>query len=112
MKTIRTKVYDFSELNESAKERAVSNFLNSERDFFWMDEYLQTIKNALDFYGFELGYRWQFDYGSANRSHMPVVSCHSHNIEELTGVRLWKYIQKNYFTYRCKYSNKVKQPIS
>jgi len=33
MRTIRTKVYQFNELNENAKEKAIENYRNEEHDF-------------------------------------------------------------------------------
>ena len=45
MRTVRTKVYKFNELNEAAKERAIEQYRNSEPiDFDWCWE--QTKEDA------------------------------------------------------------------
>lgn len=111
MKTIRTKVYQFNELSESAQSTAISNFINLEREFFWGDEWMQSLKQGLEFYGFELGNRYSIDYSSASGSYAPVISNHDNNIEDLSGVRLWKYLQNNYSTYFCKYDKKQKPTL-
>ena len=111
MRTVRTKVYTFAELTPSAQQTAISNYLNSEREYEWMDEYIDTIKQGLEFYGFELGNRWSIDYSSANCSHAPITSSHRTEVDELSGVRLWKYLQNNYSTYFCKYDKKHKPTL-
>lgn len=107
MKTIELKLYSFSELSEEAKEKAFENFLSSERDFFWMDESLNSLKEGLIHFGFELK-DWSIDYYCATNAYLKIVP-YDEDVEELQGVRLWKYIHNNdLLKYWCAYQNKIR----
>lgn len=95
MKTIEVKLYKFDELSEEAKQRVINDFLFSDREFFWGEEGLETIKQGLDFFGFSLG-NYSIDFSSANRSYVHFSGSFDFYAEDFSGVRLWKYLMKNY----------------
>ena len=47
MRTEETKIYKFEELSEEAKERALKAWVDSIHEFFWMDEYFDSIKEGI-----------------------------------------------------------------
>lgn len=102
------KVYQYSELSEKAKQVAIENYLDSEREFHWGNEWVETIKNGLKHFGFGLGNRYIIHYDSATQSHAPIEwQDDVFKIAELAGVRLWKYLHNNdLLTYFCKYWKK------
>ena len=108
MRIIETKAFLFSELNDEAKEKAHENFLNSERDHYWVDDDLESLKQGLIHFGFELS-DWSIDYYCATNAHLKIRSNYSENEEEINSVRLWKYLHNNdLLRYWCKYENKVR----
>ena len=87
MRTIRTKVYQFSELSESAKENAIENYRNSERyNQHYFDEVIESVKEVCDLLNLKTGR----EYTDIRTSHI------DDNILELQGIRLYKYILNNY----------------
>lgn len=109
MRTIETKLFNFDELSEEAKETAHNNFLNSEREYFWMEENLESLKKGLEHFGFELK-DWSIDYYCATNAYLKIVYQNSNGwVDEedtLSGVRLWKFINNNMLDYWCKYKKK------
>jgi len=53
MKTIKINVFSFNELSEAAKKRAHENYVSGE-EFFWSQDYINTIEKCLEFLGGEL----------------------------------------------------------
>lgn len=95
MKTI--SVYKFTELKEAAKATAINKFLNEDREFWQYYEIKASIKDGLNFFGFGMGCNYSIDFGSANNSDADVTSNHYYDaIQDLKGIRLFKYIQNNY----------------
>lgn len=89
------EVYKFEELSEEAKEKAYENFLNSDKEYFWMDENLESLKEGLDYFGFHLA-DYSIDYFNATNAYLKIDSQHYDGEEELEKVRLWKYLKNNY----------------
>jgi hypothetical protein len=94
MRTIKTKVYQFSELSDEAKEKALSNWLES-CEYFWGSEVVETVKKACEIYGFRLK-NYSIDWNNINGCSYTIDSEHSDEILNLSGVRLWKYLVNNY----------------
>jgi hypothetical protein len=111
MKTIEIQLYKFDELKEDAQQEAIDNFINREREYFWMEDAINSLKKGLNFYGFEMGNRYSIDYSSANCSDADIRSGYNNEEEELQGVRLWKYLKNNFDTYYCKYSKKNEKTL-
>jgi hypothetical protein len=87
MKTIRTKVYSFSELSEEAKEKAVSQYRNKDYDYqFYYNEIIDSVKKVVDLFNLKTGREWT-DIRTSDIDD---------NICNLSGVRLYKYIINNY----------------
>lgn len=105
MKTI--KIYQFDELSEKAQEKAIQDYIDSEREYSWMDDNIESIKQGLTHFGFSMGNRYRIEYASANRSYVPIEG-HDDEVRELSGVRLWKYLTNNHLDYWCKYEKKRK----
>ncbi len=97
MRTIRTKVYKFNELNDDAKQKAIENYRNNNLNF---DGIYYDAKNTVD------AFCEVFNVKTGNRSWL---DCNTSNINDdilnLTGLRLRKYILNNFGTtlYKRKY---------
>jgi len=89
MKTIRTKVYQFSELTESAKQKAIEWYRNSNDDgYLYADEIIESVKEVCELFHLKTGREWS----DIRTSHI------DDNIMELKGIRLYKYIVNNYWS--------------
>lgn len=113
MRTIRIKLYKFSELSESAKQNAIEWYRNGQ-EFHWSSEWIESLECALKHYDIELK-DYSIDWDNINCSDTRIEFTQDDNysdgIENIQGVRLWKYLQKNYSTYFCKYDKKYKQTL-
>ncbi len=113
MRTITTQAFKFNELSQDAKETAISNkqheLMNDE--FGWSEDYFMSVKKGLAHFGFTLE-NWSIDWNNINTSNFIISSDHRDEITELSGARLFKYIQNNgYLLYRCKYDKKIKNTL-
>ena len=97
MRTIRTKIYNFSELSKEAQQNAFENYRNNYLTFdFIYSDAESTVKAFCDAFGVKSGSRSWLD-------------CNTSNIDEdvlqLTGLRLRKYILNNFGStlYKRKY---------
>ncbi len=90
MRTIEKTVYKFSELSDSAKQKALNNYCYS-TEFYWSDDYLRTIRYALNYFDIELK-NYSIDWGNTSWN----VRISEHNNSELSGVRLYKYLNNRY----------------
>jgi hypothetical protein len=92
MKTIELKVYEYSELSEEAKETAWKNWLNKDHEYFWADTNEKTLYKFADIFPIKInGYNYDSCSGGISFSFTG-----EHDIEEMTGFRLAKYIWNNY----------------
>lgn len=99
MRTVRTKVYQFSELDNTAKEKAISQFRNNgiDTDYIYDDAH-ESVK----------AFHELFNTKEGNRSWL---ECNTNSIDDnvlqLTGLRLQKYIWNNYgqSLYKGKFYN-------
>jgi len=86
MRTIRTKIFKFDELNENAKQVAISNFRQTQDfDYIW-DEAHDTVK----------AFNEVFNLSEGTRSWMEYRTNFDDDIENLKGFRLKKYIWNNF----------------
>lgn len=90
MRTIRTKVYQFSELSKEAQQKAIEKYRNSDADNnqHHYDEVINSVKAAVDLFDLKTGR----EYTDIRCSHI------DDNILQFSGVRLYKYILNNYGT--------------
>lgn len=111
MRTVRTKVYKFNELNEDAKQKAINWYRNGSDDaHIWAHEIIASVEKMCELFNLKTGTQWD----DIRTSHI------DDNILELSGIRLYKYIINNYWSglYKRKYlkaigDNKIiKHPMS
>jgi len=96
-RTIRTKVYQFNELNETAKQKAINYYRDNSVDTsFIYDDAYKTVKQFHDIFGTKEGRNSWLDVNTDSIDD---------NICELKGLRLQKYIWNNFKTslYKGKY---------
>ena len=105
MKTIKINLFSFDELSNEAQQNAYENWLNTEREFFWGEEAIGSIKHSLDHFGFDL-YDYSIDYSCANQSSVSIRRLFDFpdEINNMTGIRLYKYIYNNYLFQPAKYN--------
>lgn len=86
-RTIRTKVYQFNELTEQAKQKAIEWYRNDNNDAsLYSDEIIASIKAVAELFDLKFGR----EYTDIRTSHI------NDNILQLQGVRLYKYLVNNY----------------
>jgi hypothetical protein len=99
MRTIRKKVYKFSELSEPAKQKAIDKYRNDQdgtENQYLYDEAYETVKKFHDIFGTTEG----------SRSWLQVRTGHlDDNLMNLKGLRLRKYMWNNFgkHLYKGKY---------
>ena len=88
MRTIRTKIYLFSELNSAAQEKAINDFRNSgvETDFIYFD-IEKTVKAFNDVFNIKTGRNSWLEFST---NHI------DDDILNLSGLRLRKYLLNNF----------------
>ena len=102
MRVITKTVYDFDELNEAAKQRAIENQRKSFY-YFWSDENIATLKAFGEIFPIKI---IDWEYGDKNFVNFE-MQC-TYEIERLSGVRLLSYITNNYYNslWKGKYYSK------
>ncbi len=104
MRTIRTKVYQFSELSEQAKETAINWYRNgSDDNQIYFGEIIDTVKKVAELFDLKFGR----EYTDIRTGHI------DDNILELSGVRLYKYLINNYYNslYTPKYIKMIDREL-
>lgn len=108
MRTIEVKIYQFHELSDKAKEKALNEFICDGISVDWIcDEGLPVIKKCLEYFDFKLS-DWSIDLYNINGCSLTIKSELTLDAEELKGIRLWKYLQNRYNLYL---PHKKKQPL-
>lgn len=87
MRTVRTKVYKFSELSEQAKEKAIEWYRNGNTYDDYSREIIESAKKVAELFNLKFGR----EYTDIRTSHI------DDNILELKGIRLYKYLINNYY---------------
>ena len=105
MKTIKINLFRFDELSNESQQIAYKNWLDTEREFFWGEEAVVSIKHALDHFGFDM-YDYSIDYSCANQSSVSIRRLFDFpdEINNMAGIRLYKYIHNNYLFKPAKYN--------
>jgi len=107
MKTVRIKIYKFNELSEEAKQNAIDYFRSSNDYFYMGSEILDSINRGLDHFGGELS-DYSIDWQNINNSTYLIKYSVSEDIQQLSGVRLWKYLNNSGLLHiRDKYNKKI-----
>ena len=100
MRTVRTKVYQFNELSEEAKQKAIEQYRNNDHYHqHYFDEIIDSVKAVCELFNLKTGREWS----DIRISHI------DDNIIELKGIRLYKYIVNNYWNslYKRKYLGSI-----
>jgi len=92
MRTITTTVYKFNELSDEAKDNAIENYRNSDKEYFWLDENRETMEKFAKLFPIEVT---NWSYGGRGEG-VSFTSSMDGAIEELTGQRLATYLWNNY----------------
>lgn len=104
MRTIRTKVYQFNELSNEAKQIAIQWYRNGNYDGqLYADEIIDSVKAMAEVFNLKFG-----------REYTDIRTVHiDDNILELQGVRLYKYIVNNYWRhlFRPSYIKSIDRPV-
>ena len=94
MKTIEINLYSVKELDEDAKEKAFNEYCGSEQ-YFWGDDNKATLNEFERIFPVIIK-DWR--YGGGN-SYINFCFTNDDDIENLSGVRLLKYLINNYYDY-------------
>lgn len=86
-RTIRTKIYKFSELSEQAQGNAIEQFRGRDNSTYF-DEVTDSVKAMAELFNLKFGR----EYTDLRCSHI------DDNILNLSGVRLYKYLVNNYYS--------------
>lgn len=100
METIKINLYKFEELTEEAKNKAIENYKNDNFETlgeYWQEENFNSFKAILTFFDVKIK-DFEIDYSSAARSciYWEFTSEYDEELKNLSGARLFKYIQNNY----------------
>lgn len=100
MKTIEIKLFKFEELNEEAKRKAIEQERENVHTDFIYDEAHETVKKFNNLFGTSEG------RNSWLESH---IDAFEHNVLELKGLRLRKYILNNFGSglFKGRYKGKL-----
>ena len=71
MRIKETKVYEYNELSEEAKETALDEWIDSISEFVWMDEYLDSIQAGLKAFDCTLD-DYNIDWLDTNRTSIKI----------------------------------------
>lgn len=93
MKEVTIKVYPINELDQPQQEKAFYNWLESD-DYTWNAENKDTLEKFSDIFPIKVK---KYEYGYQNFIDWNFTE--SEEIENLSGIRLMKYIYNNYFQY-------------
>lgn len=104
MKTVRIKIFEFNELSEKAKEKAIQNVKNNfDLHSHYSNEYLETMDKFVE--GM-LGAKYTNYCLGGQGAHINVIlDCFTNEQLELSGLRLARFIWNNFehFLYKGKY---------
>lgn len=97
IENVAYKIYDYEELSPKAKEKAYNDFLNTD-DYFSADENKTTLEKFAKIFPVNR-LEWEYGYGQYINFSM---NTEYEEIDELSGVRLLKYLWNNYSSYLFK----------
>lgn len=73
-----------------------------------LDDYMNTLRGFCNHYDLTLA-DWSVD-ALGHRGEFVKIEVSS-DLEEMAGVRLWKYLQRHYATYRCQYTGETEATL-
>ena len=91
MKVIETKVYEFKELSDEAKEKA-KEWYRSVLEYPWFDEANDTMNKFAELVNVKIV---DYSYGGLDRRGVIKFRLQNKTCSYLKGVRLWKYLINN-----------------
>lgn len=102
MRIKETKVYPYSELSKTAKERAHGDFITSGFVYPWGDDNAETLKAFCDIFPIDVG-DWEYGYRNYINSSMRTAYADTETAYyDFRGIRLLKWIVSNYWRYLFK----------
>lgn len=87
------KIYTFEELSDEAKENALSWYRGDGFEYHWSDEWRESLQGFADYFELSLTH---WEVSTCGPYHFR-FSCRNDDIENLQGMRLWKYFKNNGF---------------
>lgn len=107
MKIVQIKVYKFHELKEDVRDKVVDNWRNDD-SYLWSSENNNVLNEFVKLapvkvQGFEYGYRKYINFSVDD-----IDFRYDDEIQEMTGVRLWKYL-RNHFPALCEMTVKYQE---
>lgn len=93
MRILETKVYTFEELSESAKQKAISEYLYNGFEYHWMEENIETLNKFADLFDIKISVQ-SLD---SNCCDVRYRLSQNNDILELKGIRLLKYLMNNFY---------------
>ena len=100
MRTETIKIYTISELSEDAQKVAHTEYLNKGFEYFWLDEYINSLKKFAEYFNVKIknyslgGYDCYVDYSVMWSRY---DNRYAENVENLFGLRLARYIHNNFY---------------
>lgn len=107
MRTQEITIYTFQELTPEAQQRAIDKYRNNSYETFCSDEYNDTLKTFVNAFPVKVG-KWQVD--PWGHSYCDMESTASDEINDLSGLRMFKYLVNNFgeTLYKRKYIGSLK----
>lgn len=98
MRTVTVNIYKIDELSRKAQRRAYEHWLEK-AEYPWHDDNVRTLHAFEKIFPIKIkGFEYRFEYGEG-RNYIHFTFTEDENIENLSGIRLLKYIYNNYFDY-------------
>lgn len=98
MRTVTINIYKIDELSRSAQRKAYENWLQKAQ-YPWHDDNVRTLHAFEKIFPIKIkGFEYRFEYGEG-RNYIHFTFTEDENIENLSGIRLSKYIYNNCFDY-------------
>jgi len=98
MKTIEINLYSIGELSEEAKERALQDWLGDGFEYFWDEDNRKSLSEFEKIFPVKVK---DYSYGGQGY-YISFEFLETNEIENLSGIRLLKYLWNNYKTYLYK----------
>ncbi|WP_434644347.1 hypothetical protein PQ692_14900 (plasmid) [Thermoanaerobacterium thermosaccharolyticum] len=98
MRTITVNIYKIDELSRNAQRKAYENWLEK-GEYPWHDDNVRTLHAFEKIFPIKIkGFEYGYEYGEG-RNYIYFNFIEDENIENLSGIRLLKYLYNNYFDY-------------
>jgi len=110
MRIKETKVYQFSELSDEAKETAIEGYRENMQEYFWADDGIASLKEFCKQFDIELK-DYFLDCGGCGNNHVRFnADTYDFNADEIEGLKVYKYIINHYWhiLYKPQYRGNIK----